>query len=305
VSALQGGSIVGHNGHICLYHNNLRDIDLPGTALAITQGDSGRGRRPARVARTGALGEGPLLGGLPYPESAANMSDFAPSPAAPPASERPGIVSAEGARRALNVAVAALGLVIAAPLMLLVAMLVKLDSRGPVVFRQLRVGLDRRTGRGLDAENRRRRSDVGGRLFTMYKFRTMTYGSEGPEERWASEQDRRVTRVGRFLRATRLDELPQLVNVLKGDMNIVGPRPEQPTIFQELRRELGDYQARQKVLPGITGWAQVNLGYDTSIEDVRKKVELDLEYIERRSARQDLAIMARTMPVMVFRKVWM
>jgi lipopolysaccharide/colanic/teichoic acid biosynthesis glycosyltransferase len=139
----------------------------------------------------------------------------------------------------------------------------------------------------------------------MYKFRTMTCDPAQNEERWATKEDRRVTRVGRVLRATRLDELPQLVNVLRGDMNIVGPRPEQPTIFQELRRELGGYQERQKVLPGITGWAQVNLGYDTSLEDVKKKVELDLEYIDKRSATQDLAIMAKTMPVMVFRKVWM
>ena len=139
----------------------------------------------------------------------------------------------------------------------------------------------------------------------MYKFRTMTYQPSAAQEQWATKEDRRVTRVGRFLRATRIDELPQLFNVLKGDMNIVGPRPEQPTIFQELRREVGEYQERQKVLPGITGWAQVNLGYDTSIEDVKKKVELDLEYIQRRSATQDLAIMAKTMPVMVFRKVWM
>jgi lipopolysaccharide/colanic/teichoic acid biosynthesis glycosyltransferase len=138
----------------------------------------------------------------------------------------------------------------------------------------------------------------------MYKFRTMTCVPARAEERWASPDDGRVTRVGGFLRATRLDELPQLVNVLKGDMNIVGPRPEQPTIFQELRREVGSYPERQKVLPGITGWAQVNLGYDTSVEDVKKKVELDLEYIERRSAGEDLMIMAKTMPVMVFRRVW-
>jgi lipopolysaccharide/colanic/teichoic acid biosynthesis glycosyltransferase len=125
------------------------------------------------------------------------------------------------------------------------------------------------------------------------------------EEKWATREDVRVTRAGCFLRAARIDELPQLVNVLKGDMNIVGPRPEQPSIFQELRRELGSYQERQRVLPGITGWAQVNLGYDASIEDVKKKVELDLEYIERRSATEDLAIIANTMPVMVFRRVWM
>jgi lipopolysaccharide/colanic/teichoic acid biosynthesis glycosyltransferase len=214
-------------------------------------------------------------------------------------------VSGEGVRRRLNVAVAALGLVIAAPLMLLAAIAIKLDSRGPVVFRQKRVGLDRRGDRGPGSENRRREADIGGRVFTMYKFRTMTHQATGGEERWATREDQRVTRVGRFLRATRIDELPQLFNVLRGDMNIVGPRPEQPTIFQELRREVGEYQERQKVLPGITGWAQVNLGYDTSIEDVRKKVELDLEYIQRRSASQDLAIMAKTMPVMVFRKVWM
>jgi lipopolysaccharide/colanic/teichoic acid biosynthesis glycosyltransferase len=232
------------------------------------------------------------------------MSDFPPGPVAhPPA--RPGIVSGDGIRRRLNVAVAALGLMIAAPLMLLAAIAIKLDSRGPLIFKQKRVGLDRRGSRGPGSENRRRQSDMGGRVFTMYKFRTMTHQPDGAKEQWATKQDMRVTRVGRFLRATRIDELPQLYNVLKGDMNIVGPRPEQPGIFQELRREVGEYQERQKVLPGITGWAQVNLGYDTGIEDVKKKVELDLEYIQRRSATRDLAIMAKTMPVMVFRKVWM
>ena len=123
-------------------------------------------------------------------------------------------------------------------------------------------------------------------------------------QKWAAKEDARVTRVGRILRPTRIDELPQLFNVLKGDMNIVGPRPEQPSIFADLRTELSHYPQRQKVLPGITGWAQVNLGYDTSIDDVKRKVELDLEYIGRRSTAEDLTIMARTMPVMVGRKVW-
>ncbi len=205
----------------------------------------------------------------------------------------------------MNLAVAVVGLIVAAPLMLLVAALVKLDSRGPVIYKQKRVGLDRRGGRDQRVDNRRRGSDVGGRLFTMYKFRTMTCAPQGSEECWATPDDQRITRMGRFLRATRIDELPQLFNVVRGDMNIVGPRPEQPTIFQELRRELGTYQERQKVLPGITGWAQVNLGYDTSLDDVKRKVELDLEYIDRRSATEDLAIMARTMPVMVFGRVWM
>lgn len=233
------------------------------------------------------------------------MIAFRFSPAATAAPPGPWGVPGERARRLLNVSVAAVGLVLAAPLMLLVSLLIKLDSRGPVIFTQQRVGLDRRASRGAAPQNRRRDSDMGGLLFTMYKFRTMTCAGAGSEEKWATKEDVRVTRVGRFLRATRIDELPQLVNVLKGDMNIVGPRPEQPSIFQELRRELGGYQERQKVLPGITGWAQVNLGYDTSIEDVKKKVELDLEYIDRRSATEDLAIMAKTMPVMVFRRVWM
>ena len=124
-------------------------------------------------------------------------------------------------------------------------------------------------------------------------------------EKWATQDDARITRIGGVLRATRIDELPQLFNVLKGDMNIVGPRPEQPGIFAELRTEVSGYPERQKVLPGITGRAQVTLGYDTSIDDVRRKVELDLQYIEERSALEDLAIMAKTMPVIVFRKVWM
>lgn len=232
------------------------------------------------------------------------MTNFSPAPVAVRFPQARHTQPSERLRRTVNVVVAFVALVVAAPLMLLVALLIRLDSRGPIIYDQLRVGLDRRGNRGPDGDPRRR-MDFGGRLFTMYKFRTMTCAPECTEERWATKGDHRVTRVGRVLRATRIDELPQLVNVLKGDMNIVGPRPEQPSIFQELREELGEYQARQQVLPGITGWAQVNLGYDTSIEDVKKKVELDLEYIGRRSATEDLAIMARTMPVMVFRRVWM
>jgi len=233
------------------------------------------------------------------------MTQVRSDPPATPAPRSPNVAAREGLRRSLNVAVAAVGLLVAAPLLLFVAALIKLDSPGPVIFKQKRVGLDRRGSRGPEAENRRRGSDVGGRLFTIYKFRTMTSAGASSEETWATKEDRRITRVGRFLRATRIDELPQLVNVLKADMNIVGPRPEQPTIFQELRRELGGYQERQKVLPGITGRAQVQLGYDTSLDDVRKKVQLDLEYIQKRSAAEDLVIMAKTMPVVVFRRVWM
>ena len=208
--------------------------------------------------------------------------------------------------RIVNVSVALLGLILAAPLMLVIAALVKLTSPGPAIYRQPRVGLDRRR-RGLDGRpdgDSRRRSDQGGRIFTIYKFRTMR--SDRPlSQVWASRDDPRVTPIGRFLRSTRLDEVPQLFNVLKGDMNIVGPRPEQPDIFQELSERVGNYRHRQQVLPGITGLAQVSQGYDSSLDDVKEKVRFDLEYIERRSAVADLLIMVKTMPVMVFRRVWM
>lgn len=133
----------------------------------------------------------------------------------------------------------------------------------------------------------------------MYKFRTMTEGADRMGEVWASPEDPRVTRFGRFLRRYRLDELPQFFNVLKGDMNIVGPRPEQPQIFAELKEKIHEYPRRQKVLPGITGWAQVNQSYDQSLDDVKSKVELDLQYMERRSPVEDLKIMAHTIPVML------
>jgi lipopolysaccharide/colanic/teichoic acid biosynthesis glycosyltransferase len=110
-----------------------------------------------------------------------------------------------------------------------------------------------------------------------------------------------VTPIGRVLRKYRLDELPQLSNVIKGDMNVVGPRPEQPNIFLQLREQVDGYSRRQRVLPGITGWAQVNHHYDQTIDDVRRKVQLDLDYASRMSAAEDLRIMVRTVPVMLFR----
>jgi len=203
--------------------------------------------------------------------------------------------------RALNVAIAALGLILAAPLMLLIALLIKLTSPGPVIYTQLRVGLDRRNGSSAYPGSRRR-VDHGGRLFRIYKFRTMRVDSDNNAEVWATPNDSRVTPIGRILRQYRLDELPQLFNVLIGDMNIVGPRPEQPAIFQQLRTQIEGYAQRQRVRPGITGWAQVNQHYDRSIEDVKRKVQLDLEYIEKRSVLHDLKIMLRTLPVMIFRQ---
>ena len=208
--------------------------------------------------------------------------------------------SAEGARRTLNLAVAALGLVIAAPVMAVVAALVKLTSPGPVFFVQDRVGLDRREPIG-GAGNGRRQLDLGGKPFRIYKFRTMFVQTRS-QQVWASPDDPRVTSLGRVLRKYRLDELPQLINVLLGDMNIVGPRPEQPKIVVDLQQQINAYNLRHKVRPGITGWAQINHHYDRSIEDVRRKVSLDLEYIRRQSLSEDLKIMLRTVPVVVLRK---
>ena len=198
--------------------------------------------------------------------------------------------------------VALVGIVVTLPLMLAIALTIRLTSRGPVLFTQPRVGVDRRRGTPPKHILDLRKEDMGGRVFTIYKFRTMRV-QEGPATQvWAARGDPRITAVGRLLRKTRLDELPQLFNVLGGDMNIVGPRPEQPRIFWELRERIDGYQERQRVLPGITGWAQVNQSYDQDLDDVRRKVALDLQYIEERSVLRDFLIMLKTVPVMLFRK---
>lgn len=202
--------------------------------------------------------------------------------------------------RALNLAVAVVGLILALPLMLLIAILVKLSSPGPVLFTQPRVGLDSRRSWPGEA-NRRRQVDHGGRIFRIYKFRTMRV-APASRQVWATPDDPRVTRVGRILRRYRLDELPQLINVLRGEMNVVGPRPEQPEIFQELQNRIENYAWRQQVLPGITGWAQINQQYDRTLEDVERKLSFDLEYLARRSWREDLRIMLLTVPVILLRR---
>jgi lipopolysaccharide/colanic/teichoic acid biosynthesis glycosyltransferase len=202
------------------------------------------------------------------------------------------------ARRILNVAVALIGLIVLSPLMLVIAVLVKLTSPGPIFYTQQRVGLDRRSSASTHF---RRRKDMGGRIFRIYKFRTMYQAPPDASQVWARKGDPRITPVGRILRKYRLDELPQLINVLRGDMNVVGPRPEQPEIFEELRASIEKYQERQRILPGITGWAQVNQTYDQCLDDVRRKVEFDLEYTKRQSVTEDLRIMLRTLPVIAFR----
>lgn len=153
--------------------------------------------------------------------------------------------------RALNITVAAVGIVLAAPVMLVIAAIVKLTSRGPVIYKQTRVGMDRRASREGDTAVRRK-YDIGGLPFAIYKFRTMRTDTASAQV-WASKNDSRVTAVGGVLRKYRLDELPQLFNVLLGDMNVVGPRPEQPKLFDELRQQIDQYPTRQQVLPGSRG----------------------------------------------------
>src|SRR5690606_27976459 len=142
----------------------------------------------------------------------------------------------------------------------------------------------------------------GGKLFKIYKFRTMRPSTDTAPQVWASPNDSRITPIGSVLRKYRLDELPQLVNVLRGEMNIVGPRPAPLNIFMQLRGEIEGYEQRQRVLPGITGLAQVSHHYDSCVDDVRRKLSFDLEYIKRESAMEDLRILLRTVPVMLFRK---
>jgi len=206
------------------------------------------------------------------------------------------------ASRWVNFVLALLALIACLPLLLLIAIAIKLTSRGPVLYTQERVGLDRRIP-GIDAGNHRRTVDLGGRPFTIYKFRSMSVDAEqGTGAVWATQNDPRITPVGRFLRQYRLDEIPQLLNVLRGEMNIVGPRPERPTIFAELRGHINEYPLRQRAKPGITGLAQINHHYDRSLDDVRTKVRYDLEYIGRRSLWEDVRIMLQTIPVVFLRR---
>lgn len=205
--------------------------------------------------------------------------------------------------RAMNIIISSIALVLVSPVMLVFAVLVKLTSRGPIFYTQPRVGLDRRRSSNGSKMYDRRTRDLGGLPFIIYKFRTMYVGAEIRHRAvWASKDDARITPIGGLMRKLRVDELPQLFNVINGDMNIVGPRPERPSIFSRLRVDIVDYSLRQRAKPGITGWAQINQSYDTSLDDVRRKVQFDLEYLQRQGVGEDLMIMAKTVPVMIFRK---
>ena len=181
------------------------------------------------------------------------------------------------AKRLLDVVVSLVVLIGIAPVCALVALLIKLDSKGPVLFKQKRVGRD-------------------GKVFTMGKFRSMVENAEqhsGPV--WAEKDDPRITRMGRIIRRLKIDEVPQLFNVLRGDMSLVGPRPERPFFVESLEREIPLYRRRLRVAPGLTGWAQTKQGYDTSIDDVKEKLKYDLYYIENMSLRMDAKILLRTL----------
>jgi sugar transferase (PEP-CTERM system associated) len=180
-----------------------------------------------------------------------------------------------------NLLVAAIGAILTAPLMLIVAVAVRLSSPGPVLYRQVRVGMD-------------------GVAFTLYKFRSMRADAEAESGAvWATKDDPRVTPVGRFLRKLRLDELPQLFNVLKGEMSIVGPRPERPEFVKTLSSRIPYYRQRHCVRPGITGWAQINYRYSDNLEDTIEKLEYDLFYIKNMSIGLDTYIIFHTLKIML------
>ena len=184
-------------------------------------------------------------------------------------------------KRFFDVVLAGLGLICISPLAGIIALAIKLDSAGPVIFKQERCG-------------------KGERTFNLHKFRSMIHNAEkqcGPV--WSHENDWRVTRVGRILRKYRLDEIPQMWNVLKGDMSFVGPRPERPEFVQKLKEIIPYYPERHNVKPGITGWAQISYGYGASVEDALEKLEYDLFYIKNISVLMDLMIVLRTIKVVL------
>jgi sugar transferase (PEP-CTERM system associated) len=189
-----------------------------------------------------------------------------------------------GFKRVSEFVVAAIALVVLFPLTVLIALAIKLESPGPVLFRQERVGQN-------------------DKVFTLYKFRSMHEGAEettGPV--WAADEDERVTPLGRFLRKSRLDEIPQLINVVRGDMSFVGPRPERPYFVKELEKQIPYYVKRHAVKPGITGWAQVRYSYGASVEDAKEKLQYDLYYIKNLSILLDIEVIIDTFKVVFLGK---
>ena len=187
------------------------------------------------------------------------------------------------ARRIVSTLTAALGLLLFLPFLPFVVLLVRLSSPGPIFFHQTRVGM-------------------GGRTFSVHKFRTMRTDAEASGAKWATKNDPRVTKVGMFMRKTRLDEVPQLWNVLCGDMGFVGPRPERPEFVPMLTEKIPYFELRHMIRPGLTGWAQVRYGYGATLEEAREKLEYDLYYIKHMTLGLDLLIMFETIKTIVRRQ---
>lgn len=185
---------------------------------------------------------------------------------------------AQWGKRAFDIAAALALLGISSPLLIATAVAIRFDSKGPALYRQRRIGYQ-------------------GREFEIFKFRSMRVDAEKDGARWASADDDRVTRVGRFIRRTRIDEIPQALNILRGEMSFVGPRPERPEFVRLLEREIPHYHERHLVKPGITGWAQVKYVYTASIEGARHKLTYDLFYIKHFSVLLDLLIVLMTVRV--------
>ena len=186
-------------------------------------------------------------------------------------------------KRWLDIASSALSLILSLPLCLFVALAIKLDSSGSVFYRQERVGQD-------------------GKTFTMLKFRSMRNDAEENGPKWAAINDDRITRVGRFIRKYRLDEIPQMINVLKGDMSFIGPRPERPIFVDKFAKEIPYYPQRHVVKPGISGWAQIRYPYGASKEDALEKLKYDLYYIRHFSIFFDISIILETGKVVLLGK---
>ena len=203
-------------------------------------------------------------------------------------------------KRVLDIVVSATALILLLPLMLIIAIAIPLESRGPIIYSQERVGKNRRRRppRSMNG-GERRRLPACGEVFRIYKFRSMVTDAErGTGAVWATSRDPRITRLGQFLRRTHLDELPQFINVLRGEMSVVGPRPERPEIVERLVPQIPGYADRSSVLPGITGLAQVAHCYDSSLQTAARKLQYDLYYIRYASLLLDVKIMAATMLVM-------
>jgi sugar transferase (PEP-CTERM system associated) len=184
-------------------------------------------------------------------------------------------------KRSFDVSVSLVFLLVTAPVIIAAAIAIRLEGPGPIFYLQERVGLN-------------------GRRFSLMKFRSMSVNAEKDGPRWAATNDQRITRVGAFIRKTRVDEIPQVINVLRGDMSFIGPRPERPFFVETLRQEIPYYAERHRVRPGISGWAQINYPYGASVEDARQKLTYDLYYVKNRSLLLDFAILLQTARVVLW-----